>query len=53
MRDGVPAQTAHGSSLLGSVTETGVYRVEAYLKIGVMHRPWIFSNPIYVLSTPS
>jgi hypothetical protein len=30
------------------VAETGVYRVEAYLKSTGKFRPWIFSNPIFV-----
>jgi hypothetical protein len=31
-----------------AVNETGVYRVEAWLKLDGEPRPWIFSNPIYV-----
>jgi hypothetical protein len=30
------------------VEETGIYRVEAYLKSAGKVRPWIFSNPIFV-----
>jgi hypothetical protein len=30
------------------VSEPGVYRVEAYVKLVGELRPWIFSNPIYV-----
>ena len=30
------------------VEESGVYRVEAYIKAFGKFRPWIFSNPIYV-----
>ncbi|MDD4357839.1 MAG: hypothetical protein PHN98_11390, partial [Smithellaceae bacterium] len=30
------------------VQETGVYRVEAFLKSAGKFRPWIFSNPIFV-----
>jgi len=30
------------------IEETGVYRIEAYLKSFGKYRPWIFSNPIYV-----
>jgi hypothetical protein len=34
--------------LTGGVSEPGVYRVEAYLRVLGKYRPWIFSNPIYV-----
>lgn len=30
------------------VTETGVYRVEVYLKAAGKLRPWIFSNPVFI-----
>ncbi|MBP1761721.1 MAG: hypothetical protein H6Q64_1263 [Firmicutes bacterium] len=30
------------------VVETGIYRVEVYLKSAGKFRPWIFSNPIFV-----
>jgi hypothetical protein len=35
----------HGKNLFHRVTQKGVYRVEVRLK----GRPWIFSNPIYVV----
>ncbi len=31
-----------------AVPEPGVYRLEAWLKLDGEHRPWIYSNPIYV-----
>ncbi len=31
-----------------TISQKGVYRVEAYLKACGKYRPWIFSNPIYV-----
>jgi hypothetical protein len=30
------------------VSETGVYRLEAFLQLDGEHRPWIYANPIYV-----
>jgi hypothetical protein len=30
------------------LTEPGVYRLEAFLKLDDEHRPWIYANPIYV-----
>lgn len=31
------------------ISEKGNYRVEAYIRILFKYRPWIFSNPIYVI----
>jgi hypothetical protein len=31
-----------------AVTETGVYRLEAFLKLDGEQRPWLYANPIYV-----
>jgi hypothetical protein len=31
-----------------AVKDAGVYRLEAWLKLDGEHRPWVFSNPIYV-----
>jgi hypothetical protein len=31
-----------------AVKESGVYRLEAWLKLDGEHRPWILSNPFYV-----
>jgi hypothetical protein len=31
-----------------AVRETGVYRLEAFLKLDGEHRPWLYANPIYV-----
>ena len=31
-----------------AVKETGVYRLEAFLKLDGEHRPWLYANPIYV-----
>lgn len=33
------------------ITQTGVYRAEVYIKVWGKYLPWIFSNPIYVIST--
>ena len=32
-----------------AISKRGVYRVEAYLRTLMKYRPWIFSNPIYVI----
>jgi hypothetical protein len=37
-----------GRELATAITEPGVYRVEAELKVLGRYRPWIFSNPVYV-----
>jgi hypothetical protein len=31
-----------------TLKETGVYRLEAFLKLDGEHRPWLYANPIYV-----
>lgn len=45
MLDGKLLSTAHGESLCRSIHSSGVVRVEARLA----DKPWIFSNPIYVV----
>ncbi|MBW2544932.1 MAG: PHP domain-containing protein [Deltaproteobacteria bacterium] len=44
---GVVAETV-GKKIMCKISQGGVYRVEAYLKIWGKYRPWIFSNPVYV-----
>jgi hypothetical protein len=41
--------TSIGASWSVPITEPGAYRLEA----ARMHKPWIFSNPIYVRPSPS
>ncbi len=49
IKDGEELSRHHGDSLDFSVTEKGVYRVEARLKKYFKLRPWIFSNTIRVV----
>jgi hypothetical protein len=34
------------------MTAPGVYRIEGWLEVGGEERPWFYSNPIYVRSSP-
>lgn len=47
-RNGELKEEASGRKVEWGVSQAGVYRVEAYVKLGGELRPWIFSNPIYV-----
>jgi hypothetical protein len=47
-RNGEVKEEASGRKVEWGVSQAGVYRVEAYVKLGGELRPWIFSNPIYV-----
>jgi hypothetical protein len=49
IKDGVLWWEGEADHAEASVVAKGVYRVEAYLKSWGTFRPWIFSNPIYVL----
>jgi hypothetical protein len=49
----LPASKSTGAELSGksldiAVTEPGIYRVEAWLRVGGKKLAWILSNPIYV-----
>ncbi len=48
VKDGRPIATASGQAWQVPITQPGAYRLEA-MRLG---KPWIFSNPIYVRSTP-
>jgi hypothetical protein len=49
LKDGVPIKTwTNRDNCTHIATETGVYRVEAYIEYLGLQRGWIFSNPIYV-----
>ena len=48
IRNGALMFEAISSNIDLPIGNTGVYRVEAYLKSSGQYRPWIFSNPIYV-----
>jgi hypothetical protein len=48
IRNGSAWLQATEKSFSAQVLETGVYRVEVYLKSACKYRPWIFSNPIFI-----
>jgi hypothetical protein len=48
IKDGTLFREDIGRELTGNISEPGVYRIEAYLRVLGKYRPWIFSNPIYV-----
>ncbi|RJR31120.1 MAG: hypothetical protein C4576_32160 [Desulfobacteraceae bacterium] len=49
IRNGLRIKTWRGKEAVYTVTESGVYRVEVYLRVRFFGwRPWIFSNPIYL-----
>lgn len=50
LKDGRPVAESHASELTWSVTEPGIYRVEAYRRYWGWQRGWVFANPIYVVS---
>jgi hypothetical protein len=49
MRSGALFLEREACTIEKDVAETGVYRVEVYLQRCGRYRPWIFSNPIYVI----
>ena len=48
LRDGDVIAEAVGTKIRCNISQGGVYRAEAYLRVWGIYRPWIFSNPIYV-----
>ena len=49
LRHGVEVARSEGEAEFEfTVRETGVYRLEAFLKLDGEHRPWLYANPIYV-----
>ncbi len=48
IRNGAIFAEETSKDIILSIRESGVYRVEAYLKRYGKYRPWIFSNPIFV-----
>jgi hypothetical protein len=52
LRNGQEVQRADGKELKFEVKEPGVYRTEAWVRLGEEERPWIYSNPVYVLPAP-
>jgi hypothetical protein len=49
IRNGALYHQATGKECSVMINETGVYRIEAYLKLFSGVHPWIFSNPLYVI----
>ena len=48
VKDGVLFQERIGPSVSCSIRQPGIYRIEVFVNIYGMYRPWIFSNPVYV-----
>jgi hypothetical protein len=48
IKDGTVIMEEIGQDLTCSISQPGIYRVEAYFKVLGKYLPWIFSNPIYV-----
>jgi hypothetical protein len=48
VKDGAIFQEEIARDLTCRISEPGVYRVEAYLRVLGKYLPWIFSNPVYV-----
>jgi hypothetical protein len=49
IRNGDLFMTVTANELSTAIREPGVYRIEVYLKVYGRYRPWIFSNPVYVM----
>jgi hypothetical protein len=52
LRNGQEVRRAEGVELTYEVQDPGVYRVEAWVRLGDEPRPWIYTNPIYALPAP-
>lgn len=52
LRNGQEVLRTEGKELKFEVKEPGVYRTEAWVRLGEEERPWIYSNPVYVLPAP-
>jgi hypothetical protein len=48
IRNGEVVETANTNRFDFQAKLPGVYRIEAWLEVDGEHRPWIYSNPIYV-----
>lgn len=48
IRDGKEAAVAKGYDFKQSLTQPGIYRVEAWLELAGESKPWILTNPFYV-----
>ncbi len=49
LRNGIPIKEVSGEYLETEVRETGTYRIEVFKRKLGRSRPWIFSNPIYIV----
>jgi hypothetical protein len=49
LRNGSLLTEEKNKTMILPVIEPGVYRIEAFLKAYGKYRPWIFSNPIFVI----
>lgn len=49
LRNGQEVRRTDGKELTFVVKEPGVYRIEAWVRLGEEERPWIYSNPVYAL----
>jgi hypothetical protein len=49
LRNGEEVRRAQGTELTFEAREPGVYRAEAWVRVAGEPRPWIYSNPVYVL----
>lgn len=52
LRNGEEVRRTEGDELTFEVREPGVYRVEAWVRLGEESRPWVYANPIYALGSP-
>lgn len=52
IRGGQEVRRVEGTELTHEVREPGVYRVEAWVRLGDELRPWVYTNPIYALAAP-
>lgn len=49
LRHGMEVARSEGKAEFAfAVRETGVYRLEAFLKLDGEYRPWLYAKPIYV-----
>jgi hypothetical protein len=52
LKGGQEVRRVEGTELTYEVQEPGVYRVEAWVRLGDELRPWVYTNPIYALASP-
>lgn len=48
LRNGQEVRRVEGEELTFEARDPGVYRAEAWVRVGEEPRPWIYTNPIYV-----